>query len=66
MSCGRLDAVGRAGPPNTETSQDVKPNVLDVVPMDIDVATGSLDGRVARVLTSSTSTKRCCPSDACA
>jgi hypothetical protein len=40
-----------------ETSQDVTADVLNVVPMNIDVAPGNHDGRVARVLTSSTSAK---------
>jgi hypothetical protein len=40
-----------------ETSQDVKADVLNVVPMNIDVAPGNVEGRVARVLTSSTAAR---------
>ncbi|MDP1917056.1 MAG: hypothetical protein Q8L14_12455 [Myxococcales bacterium] len=40
-----------------EASQDVKADVLNVVPMNIDIATGNVEGRLARVLTSSTAAK---------
>jgi hypothetical protein len=41
----------------TETSQDVRADVLNVVPIDLDVAPGNVEGRLARVLTTSTSAK---------
>lgn len=40
-----------------ETSQDVKADVLNVVPMELDVASGNVEGRLARVLTTSTAAK---------
>ncbi|GEM_PF-3027867 len=43
-----------------ETSQDVtaaKADVLNVVPLELDVATGTVQGRLARVLTTSTAAK---------
>lgn len=40
-----------------ETSQDVKADVLNVVPMELDVAPGNLEGRLARVLTTATAAK---------
>ncbi len=40
-----------------ETTQDLKADVLNVVPMNVDVAPGNVDGRVARVLTTSTAAK---------
>lgn len=42
---------------SAEAAQDVKADVLNVVPMNVDVATGNVEGRVARVLTSSTAAK---------
>ncbi len=40
-----------------ETSQDVKADVLTVVPIELDLATGNVDGRLARVLTTPTAAK---------